>query len=122
VEQALAELQAALAPAPSPASDPLSPRERDVAALVARGLTNKEIAAQLIISERTAATHVAHILDKLGLRTRAQIAAWGAEAGLLAAPSQTGVAAQPSVILQIRGAPRAIRQPDDVRPPRSNLL
>ena len=55
---------------------PLSPRERQIAALVADGLSNREIAAQLVISERTAQNHVQHILGKLGFRNRAQIAAW----------------------------------------------
>ena len=58
------------------ADDPLSPRERQVAALVALGLSNREIAARLVISERTAQNHVQHILDKLGFANRAQIAAW----------------------------------------------
>ena len=61
---------------------PLSAREEEVAALVARGLTNRQIAAELVISERTAGSHVAHILDKLGFTTRAQIAAWAVERGL----------------------------------------
>ncbi len=60
-------------------SDVLSPRERQVAHLVARGLTNREIAGELVIAERTADTHVSNVLSKLGLRTRAQIAAWMAE-------------------------------------------
>ena len=56
--------------------DPLSPRERQIAALVADGLSNREIATTLIISERTAQNHVQHILGKLGFANRAQIAAW----------------------------------------------
>jgi DNA-binding CsgD family transcriptional regulator len=56
--------------------DPLSPRERQIAALVADGLSNREIAAQLVVSERTAQNHVQHILAKLGFVNRAQIAAW----------------------------------------------
>ena len=56
--------------------DPLSPRERQIAALVADGLSNRQIAAQLVISERTAQNHVQHILGKLGFANRAQIAAW----------------------------------------------
>jgi DNA-binding NarL/FixJ family response regulator len=55
-------------------SDSLSPRERQVAALIARGLTNRQIANELVISERTADGHVAHILNKLALNTRAQVA------------------------------------------------
>jgi DNA-binding CsgD family transcriptional regulator len=58
------------------AGPPLTPREREVAALVAQGLTNGEIAARLVIARRTATTHVVHILDKLGFRSRAQVAAW----------------------------------------------
>jgi DNA-binding CsgD family transcriptional regulator len=50
---------------------PLSTRERDVIALMSRGLTNREIAKTLYISESTAKVHVAHILKKLGARTRA---------------------------------------------------
>ena len=54
----------------------LTPRERDVAALVAQGLSNGQIAAALVISPRTVETHVQHIMDKLGCSSRAQIAAW----------------------------------------------
>ena len=56
----------------------LSPREAEVAKLVARGLTNRQIAERLVISERTAKNHVQHILVKLGFTTRSQIAAWSA--------------------------------------------
>jgi len=54
----------------------LTRREQEVAALVARGLSNSQIAAELVISARTVETHVQHIMDKLGVSTRAQIAAW----------------------------------------------
>ena len=57
----------------------LTKREREVAELVAQGLTNKQIAAQLVISLRTAQGHVEHILTKLGFTSRAQIAAWVVE-------------------------------------------
>jgi len=60
-------------------TDNLTPREREVASLVAQGLTNRQIAAELFISERTAGNHVAKILRKLGLRSRAQVAVWAAE-------------------------------------------
>jgi DNA-binding CsgD family transcriptional regulator len=55
---------------------PLSRREQQVAQLVARGLTNRQIADELFVSERTAENHVQHILAKLGLNNRTQIAAW----------------------------------------------
>ena len=54
----------------------LSPREAEVAKLVAEGLTNRQIAERLVISGRTAQNHVQHILTKLGFTTRSQIAAW----------------------------------------------
>ena len=60
----------------------LSPRERQVAALVARGCTNREIASALVITERTAEAHVSNILGKLGFTTRAGIAVWAAAHGL----------------------------------------
>ena len=59
-----------------------SRREREVAGLVARGLTNREIARTLVLSERTAENHVQHILAKLGFGSRAQIAAWAVAEGL----------------------------------------
>ena len=61
-----------------PGPGQLTRRERDVAALVARGQSNSQIAASLVISVRTVETHVQHIMDKLGCGTRAQIAAWSA--------------------------------------------
>ena len=60
----------------TPAASPLSPRELEVARLVARGLTNKQIGEALFVSERTAENHVQHILVKLGFSNRSQIAAW----------------------------------------------
>lgn len=58
------------------AAGPLTTRELEVAGLVAEGLTNRAIAQRLILSERTAQNHVQHILTKLGLANRTQIAAW----------------------------------------------
>ena len=54
----------------------LSRREREVAQLVARGLTNREIAERLYLSERTVDNHMHHILDKLGFDSRVQVATW----------------------------------------------
>lgn len=56
----------------------LSKREREVLALLARGATNREIAAELLISDPTVKTHVRHVLDKLHLRNRAEAAAFAA--------------------------------------------
>jgi non-specific serine/threonine protein kinase len=85
-DQAIAYALAAEPPAPAaeppaPADGALTPRQREVAALVARGRTNRQIAAELVIAERTAETHVDHILTRLGFTCRAQIAAWVAEQG-----------------------------------------
>jgi len=72
---------------PSPSTGerggPLTPRQQEVAVLVGQGLTNRHIAERLVITERAAAAHVEHILDKLGVGTRAQIAVWASERGLL---------------------------------------
>jgi len=61
--------------------DTLTPREREVAVLIARGLSNREIAAKLRVAERTAISHVEHIMNKLGIHSRAQIAAWAVRQG-----------------------------------------
>jgi predicted ATPase/DNA-binding CsgD family transcriptional regulator len=68
-------------PAPrAPQSRPnelgLTPREREVAELVAEGLSNREIAARLVVAQRTAEGHVENILSKLGFTSRAQVAGW----------------------------------------------
>ena len=62
--------------------DGLTKRERQVAMLVALGKSNREIAQELVVSDRTAATHVSNILTKLTFSSRAQIAAWAVEHGL----------------------------------------
>src|SRR5262249_14961122 len=64
-------------------SDPLSEREREVLRLLALGHTNQEIAKQLFISVRTAETHRAHIMRKLGLETRAELVRYALEHGQL---------------------------------------
>ena len=68
---------------PSPATAPvgeqlaiLTPREREVATRIAQGLSNRQIAEELVIAERTVTNHVEHIFDKLGFRSRAQVATW----------------------------------------------
>ncbi len=64
----------------------LTRREREVALLIAQGLTNREIGARLFITEGTARLHVKHILHKLGFTSRAQVAAWAVGHQLAGAP------------------------------------
>ncbi|GGT14311.1 LuxR family transcriptional regulator [Streptomyces tanashiensis] len=61
--------------------NPLTPREQQVAELVAQGMSNKQIAAKLVISPRTVEGHVDHVLTKLGLTSRAHVAAWATRHG-----------------------------------------
>ena len=60
----------------------LTERERQVAALIAQGESNSEIARTLLITVRTVEAHITRILDKLGLKSRAEIAAWTVAKGL----------------------------------------
>ena len=73
----------------------LSAREREVAALIAHGLTNRQLGERLCITPGTTANHVVHILNKLGLSTRSQIAAWAVGHGL-AHPAPGGSAYFPA--------------------------
>ena len=85
LDQAIAEaLAVADASAAEPAARPggLSPREQQVLSLIAAGHTDREIAAALAISRRTATTHLTHILDKLGLDSRTAAAAYAVRHGL----------------------------------------
>jgi non-specific serine/threonine protein kinase len=81
IAYALGRPQAARAARPGPAGSVLTRREYEVAGLVAKGLSNREIAASLVVSPRTVDGHVEHILAKLGFTSRAQVAAWVAAAG-----------------------------------------
>ena len=63
--------------------DALSEREAEVAALVTRGLSNRQIAGELVISLKTTEAHVHHVLNKLGLSNRVQIATWGLRHGVI---------------------------------------
>ena len=84
VTRRLIERFAGAAPTtPPPAMATLTSRELDVLTLVARGLSNAEIAAELVLSEHTAKTHVAHILDKLDLRDRVQAVVLAYESGIV---------------------------------------
>ena len=74
------------APDPDPPLDPLTERETEVLRLLARGFSNREIAAELVISERTARTHVSNILSKLALTSRMQAALYAVRTGLAERP------------------------------------
>ncbi len=68
--------------------DILTERERDILRYIASGMSNKEIGAALAISPHTVKAHLRHILDKLGLRSRTQAAAWAERHGLTGGPTQ----------------------------------
>jgi DNA-binding NarL/FixJ family response regulator len=71
---------------PQQPGDDLTPREREVLGLVAEGASNRQIAQTLVVSERTARTHVSAILSKLGLVSRTQAALWAVREGLASGP------------------------------------
>jgi DNA-binding NarL/FixJ family response regulator len=79
LDPAVARLLADSLRGPRPAADALTPRERQVLAQVAVGLTNQQIARRLGVTERTARAHVSSILAKLGLASRTQAALWAAQ-------------------------------------------
>jgi DNA-binding CsgD family transcriptional regulator len=81
IAYALGQPPAARAAGPGHADTLLTRRELEVAGLVAKGLSNREIAAALVVSRRTVDGHVEHILAKLGFTSRAQVAAWVAADG-----------------------------------------
>jgi two-component system response regulator NreC len=84
-------MQADMAQRERAESDPLSDREHEVLRLLARGHTNQEIAKMLYISVRTAETHRAHIMQKLRLRSRAELVSYALENGMLdATDASTG--------------------------------
>ncbi|TMD04523.1 MAG: response regulator transcription factor [Chloroflexi bacterium] len=82
LDRVVQRLPAAGAPIPA-VLDELTERELEVLRLVARGLSNGEIAAHLVVGETTVKTHVSHLLDKLGLRDRVQAVVLAYELGLI---------------------------------------
>jgi DNA-binding NarL/FixJ family response regulator len=70
-------------------AEPLTEREKEVLVLLGRGMSNKEIGAELFITERTARTYVSNILGKLGLASRTQAALWAVEHKLAEPPART---------------------------------
>jgi non-specific serine/threonine protein kinase len=76
-------LRSAAPPAVQDKPDELTRREREVAALIARGRSNGEIADELVVSKRTVEKHIANILAKLGFANQARIVRWSIEAGLV---------------------------------------
>jgi len=83
--RAAAHRPASTAASAAPYGPQLTRREQDVARLIAEGHSNREISEALVISGRTAEAHVTHLLNKLGLRSRAQVAVWAARNNLLGA-------------------------------------
>jgi len=100
LEQAIALARGAEA-ADTPPSR-LTPRERDAARLVAQGLSNREIADALVVTERTVESHLSHMFVKLGLRSRTQLAAWALEHGLAGPPPPGGRASVPEAAAKPR--------------------
>ena len=91
--------------APKQEQAPLTSREREVVAAIASGATNRQIARELGVSERTARTHVSNILAKLGLTSRTQAAMWAVERDSSTNPSVRREQASDSV-RDFRAAPR----------------
>jgi two-component system, NarL family, response regulator LiaR len=79
-------VEAIAQPAGEPPREPLTAREREVLELVARGMSNKRVAVELGIAEKTVKTHVAHVLAKLGVADRTQAAVVALRSGLIGSP------------------------------------
>ena len=99
LDPAVARLLADSVRRPQHADVALTPREREVLQLLAEGASNRAIAKALVVSERTARTHVSAILSKLGLASRTQAALWAVREGSLSGP---GIRAQPNFVGRTR--------------------
>ncbi|MFS8105120.1 response regulator transcription factor [Lentzea alba] len=77
--------------APDRSASALTPREREILVLVAQGQSNRDIAGTLVISERTARTHVSNVLSKLGFVSRTQAALWAVREGLVISSSPSTI-------------------------------
>jgi DNA-binding NarL/FixJ family response regulator len=86
LDPAIARLLADSLRGPRQPGGDLTPREREVLGLVAEGASNRQIAETLVVSERTARTHVSAILSKLGLASRTQAALWAIREGIAPGP------------------------------------
>jgi DNA-binding CsgD family transcriptional regulator len=95
-------------------SETLTPRQRQIAALVARGYTNRQIADELVLARGTVANHVQAILDRLNGDSRAQIAVWAAEHGLTASQDRFLTALSALLALDTSSVPVALRAAEEV--------
>jgi DNA-binding NarL/FixJ family response regulator len=93
IEEFATKAPAAAAPEPAPGLDELTVRELEVFKLLARGLSNAEVAGTLVVSETTVKTHVARILMKLGLRDRVQAVVFAYEYGVVQRGGEEGAPA-----------------------------
>jgi len=89
--------QVAREPGSARAAGALTRREREVAGLIAHGLSNRQIGARLVITDRTVAAHIEHILDKLAFTSRTQIGVWAAHHGLQADTGPPALPEAPNV-------------------------
>src|SRR2546430_5707301 len=87
----------------------LSRREREVAALVAEGLSNREIGEKLFIAERTAEGHLEQVRNKLGFHSRAQVAAWAVSSGLISGARAAVVPRLPAPVAATVAVPMPMR-------------